>query len=69
MYIMQLCKPVSKEASFEVWDRGGGVGKNKNYDWKPIFHSCSECKGTPIFPSVFQTIQPATKGIDFIEWG
>ena len=59
MYIMQLCKSVSKEASFEVWDKDGAVGKNKNH----------ECKGTPVFPSVFQTIQPAIKGVDFIEWG
>lgn len=67
-----LCKPVSTEASLAVWDTNGPVGNQKNKVFQPQFHACEECKSkhhvhVPRFPSVFQSIQPASKGLYFTE--
>lgn len=67
-----LCKPVSTEASLAVWDANGPVGSHKNKVFQPQFHACEECKSKhhvqlPRFPSTFQSIQPASKGLHFIE--
>ncbi|MCS7026604.1 MAG: hypothetical protein NZV14_17545 [Bryobacteraceae bacterium] len=71
---LQLCAPVSVEASKKVWDQYGSVGsiKNKNF-FKPITHPCEECKGRSIFPPQLQVIQPAQKeplkkGAKFRDW-
>jgi len=63
-----LCKPVSVAASQAVWKAYGAVGKNKNKRFRPIFHPCSECTDPPRFPSQFEVIQPATKGVDFVDY-
>lgn len=59
----KLCKPVSAEASFKIWDRDGPVGWNKNRTFLPNFHECDECSETPQFPFEYQTIKPIEKGI------
>ncbi|RJF97322.1 hypothetical protein [Noviherbaspirillum saxi] len=68
------CKPVSKEASFAIWDMHGSVGSRKNRSFKPNFYPCKECKDThgietPSFPAIFNVIQPARKEIDFGDVG
>lgn len=65
---MSLCKPVSKEASYRVWDQSGSVGSHKNREFKPRFHPCDECKDTPAFPKELQQIVPASKGAQFRDW-
>jgi len=60
------------EASLAVWDANGPVGSHKNKVFQPQFHACEECKSKhhvqlPRFPSAFQSIQPASKGLHFIE--
>jgi hypothetical protein len=64
----QLCKPVSVAASQAVWMANGSVGSNKNKQFRPRFHPCSECKGTPRFPAQFEVIQPAVKGVNFVDY-
>jgi hypothetical protein len=68
-----LCRPVSKESSFNVWDINGPVGKNKNRAFAPIFHDCKECVtkhhiNRPSFPQIFNSIIPQGKGIYFDEY-
>jgi hypothetical protein len=65
---LDLCRPVSKTASLEVWDTYGSVGSNKNRTFRPVFHPCDECKGPNRFPPTFEQIQPAPKGVLFREW-
>ncbi len=67
-----LCRPVSKEASLKIWDEKGSVGSRKNKTFQPAFHDCEECKTKhgvlrPQFPQLFNSIQPAQKGVDFAE--
>ena len=67
-----LCRPVSKEASLKIWDAKGSVGSRKNKTFAPKFHECDECQAKhhiirPQFPALFNSIQPASKGIDFDE--
>lgn len=57
---LRLCGPVSADASRAVWDANGGLGTNETT--QPIFHPCSECRGTPRFPPQLQQIRPAPKG-------
>lgn len=64
------CKPVSIKASQSIWDEDGSVGLRKNRGFKPNFHSCEECSSkhgvtAPIFPQIFNSIQPAIKGKQF----
>lgn len=63
-----LCKPVSVEASLEVWERYGAVGKNKNREFRPVHHPCRECLGKPSFPASLEQIAPAKKGTLFRDW-
>lgn len=65
---LDLCKPVSKDASLKVWDTYGSVGSNKNHTFSPVFHPCDECKGASKFPAAFQQIVPAIKGSLFRDW-
>ncbi len=67
-----LCRPVSKQAAFKVWDTFGPVGKVKNKTFSPHFHDCEECKSkhgvlVPQFPPLFNSVHPAQKGVDFDE--
>jgi hypothetical protein len=67
-----LCKPVSKDASLKIWDVDGSVGSRKNKAFVPKFHECDECKSKhhvirPQLPALFNSIQPATRGVDFYE--
>lgn len=57
---MALCRPVSTEASFAVWDAAGGLGKNRTTE--PVFHPCSECPQPGRFPALLRAITPAQKG-------
>jgi hypothetical protein len=73
--IKRLCKPVSKETAYKMWDRYGALGdaKNKNKTWKPVIHTCEECAkecaGEPrTFPKEFGDITPAKKGVDYFDW-
>jgi hypothetical protein len=63
-----LCKPVSVEASREVWRANGAVGQNKNRAFTPHLHACTECPGLAVFPPQFRTITPVTKGVWFDDW-
>jgi hypothetical protein len=65
---LELCRPVSTDASLEVWDTYGSVGSNKNYTFRPVLHPCDECKGANRFPPTFEQIQPAQKGTLFRDW-
>lgn len=65
---IELCKPVSVKASLGVFDNSGSPGATKNRTFEPIFHECSECATKGPFPSVFKTIQPAVKGVQFRDW-
>jgi hypothetical protein len=70
--IKQLCKFVSKQASFDVWDshiKDGKIGDVKNKDHTiPRFYSCSECKNPPQFPALFKSIKRATPNGEFIRY-
>lgn len=61
----RLCKPVSIQASREIWTRDGPVGAHKNRTFTPQFHRCDECKEAPAFPKQFQLLSPAPKGVLF----
>jgi hypothetical protein len=58
-----LCLPVSKEASFKIWDTNGPVGSHKNRTLKPNLYPCDECKNKKSsFPSEFTEIRRASPG-------
>lgn len=64
------CKPVSIEASQNIWDKEGPVGARKNRSFKPNFHRCEECSSkhgiaNPMFPAILNSIQPAIRGKHF----
>lgn len=58
--LMSLCQPVSAQASLDVWDANGGLGKNREVT--PNLYPCAECQGGGTFPQVLQSIVPAPKG-------
>lgn len=62
------CRPVSPQASFDVWDATGGVTAHKNHTFEPIFHECDECKRQPKFPDALRKYVPAQKGSWFRDW-
>ncbi len=71
---IDYCKPVSADASHAVWDANGPVGMYKNRTFKPNFYTCQECKDKhhiekPAFPTIFSSIQPAKKGVEFGDLG
>ena len=66
------CRPVSKQASLDVWDRYGSVGSLKNRAFKPVYSPCDECQGGHISPETFfklnfHRIAPAKKGTHFVD--
>lgn len=66
------CRPVSKQASLDIWDRDGSVGSMKNRSFRPIYLPCDECKGGHMPPETFfklnlDRIKPATKGEHFVD--
>lgn len=65
---LELCRPISRDASLAVWDAYGSVGSNKNRTFKPVFHPCDECMGPKRFPPTFKQIQPASKGTLLRSW-
>jgi hypothetical protein len=65
---LRLCEPVSKDASYKVWDTFGPVGSTKNKTFEPVFFDCDECRSKGPFPQELQRIKPATKGADFRDW-
>lgn len=70
---LSLCQAVSKDASKAVWDAEGSVGSVKNKNFKPVFHTCTECATAPVFPPQLQAICPAVKGTlkkgeEFRDW-
>jgi hypothetical protein len=56
-----LCDPVSRESSKQVWKTSGGVGSRKNRTFKPLYKTCTDCRGAPTFPKELQEITAATK--------
>jgi hypothetical protein len=73
---LRACHPVSAKAAYEIWDREGPVGANKNRSFTPklaqrtgneVRGLCQdECRLQPRkLPRVFTTIRPAIKGILF----
>jgi hypothetical protein len=64
---LKLCRPVSRDASEEVWDTSGGVSR-KNRQFMPLFHRCKTCLKQPEFPRQLQTISAAKKGELFYDF-
>lgn len=70
---LKLCHPVSLATAYEIWDREGAVGVNKNRSFSPRLASRTgydtkggcfdECQGQPRrFPKLFSRIKPVVKG-------
>lgn len=66
-----VCKPVSKDQAFAIWDAYGGVGVNKNKELNPIlFPNPQVQSGLPYkgkLPPELDTIRPAVIGQKFKE--
>ncbi|MFN4117981.1 hypothetical protein [Acidovorax sp.] len=74
--VMALAEPVSQATAFQIWDRYGSVGSNKNRGFRPLFppntamitDKCriDECVSVaPRIPEFLGSVTPAKKGILF----
>lgn len=67
---LQILQPTSKEVAFQIWDRYGAVGSNKNHSTTPFLYPIPPAHGGPmcgIMPPELNTIKPATPGVLFKE--
>lgn len=65
-----LCEPVSKDISYQIWDKYGAVGKNKNYSTVPYIYPIPPAAGGPMsvqLPPILNTIKPAKHGLLYME--
>ena len=67
---ISLCQPVSKDIAFEIWDKYGEVGSNKNFSATPYIYPIPPEIGGPMsvpLPKELNTIKPAKQGSLFKE--
>lgn len=56
--IERICGAIGVEASYEVWDETGGLGKNRTFDSIDHNDACIECDKPLQWPNELSTIQP-----------
>jgi len=59
--IVALCKPISQEASENVWRSTGAVSSRKNPTFEPILHNCKECPAKPKFLSKGEEVEQSPR--------
>jgi len=54
--IRDLCGALSVQQSLKIWDDSNGLGKNRNKDRRPVYHTTPCCPNEPKWPEELNSI-------------